>query len=747
MPETRIDNGVVFFQAEGRLLQELGERLVASPEVALVELIKNAYDADSPLCSVSLEDSGKSLVVQDLGNGMTDADFKSKWMRIATDNKIEVRQSKKYKRKLTGQKGIGRFAVRFLGRTLHLDTVAWDEERKHKTRLIAEFDWEKIDEEKDLNKAQISYQLFKVDEGITTGTTLKIQRLKIDKGFIDSSKFHTAVMKIVTPLNGLDWGRFNQTASYKNGDPGFSVDLPGSSGEYQKQLDVAKYILDRAWARLTIDFNKGKIIYKVTFGGENAARELSVDFESNITNGLFADIRFFPRRKGVFSQMDEMDVDGRLAWSWVRENQGVGIVDHGFRVKPYGFGDDDWLILDRDKAHSERKWKTKIAEDYFPMTAGEKIHPIENPMLNLPSNFQLVGAVFVESKGKTGTGNNEDLIPSMDREGFIDNDSFKELFEIVRGGIEFLASKDKKRLQRLDEKRSEEAEAKVRYDLKLAIEHIKESQTLTRADKTRIVEEYSNLAKHVDEVEQYDKEARRKLETMSLLGVVAGFMTHEASRIIEVLQDAIEKLKAISKQHPSLGEKVTELEKSYETFSSYVNYTKTFIGTAQENISSRFKADAQVRKVIKQFGGFAEENKIKIKCEVKDDTEVPAMPVTIYSGILLNLYTNALKAILASKTHIDNPTILFRIWNEEKDHIVEVHDTGIGIPPSLRKRIWDPGFTTTSQLNNPLGTGMGLGLSLIKELVTQLGGAVNVIDPAEGFNTCFRVVFRGDKRK
>jgi len=53
------------FQAEGRLLQELGLRLVASPEVALVELIKNSYDADSPTCCVRLADNEKTLVVAD----------------------------------------------------------------------------------------------------------------------------------------------------------------------------------------------------------------------------------------------------------------------------------------------------------------------------------------------------------------------------------------------------------------------------------------------------------------------------------------------------------------------------------------------------------------------------------------------------------------------------------------------------------------------------------------------------------
>ncbi len=107
-----LDNGTIPFQAEGRLLQELGLRLVAKPEVALVELIKNSYDADSAMCTVRLENAGKTLVIADEGHGMTIADFKTKWMRIATSSKLAGATSPKYHRPLTGAKGIGRFAVR-----------------------------------------------------------------------------------------------------------------------------------------------------------------------------------------------------------------------------------------------------------------------------------------------------------------------------------------------------------------------------------------------------------------------------------------------------------------------------------------------------------------------------------------------------------------------------------------------------------------------------------------------------------
>src|SRR5208282_794169 len=97
--ENILEQDVVPFQAEGRLLQELGERLVASPEVALVELIKNAYDADSPSCEVRLVDKNQTLLIIDEGHGMTRDDFVGKWMSIATASKVDERVSRLYQRR------------------------------------------------------------------------------------------------------------------------------------------------------------------------------------------------------------------------------------------------------------------------------------------------------------------------------------------------------------------------------------------------------------------------------------------------------------------------------------------------------------------------------------------------------------------------------------------------------------------------------------------------------------------------
>ncbi len=64
--------------------------------------------------------------------------------------------------------------------------------------------------------------------------------------------------------------------------------------------------------------------------------------------------------------------------------------------------------------------------------------------------------------------------------------------------------------------------------------------------------------------------------------------------------------------------------------------------------------------------------------------------------------------------------------------VVEIQDTGIGIPEDIRARLFEPFFT-----NKPNGT--GLGLSISAHIVTQHGGQIEV-DSQPGQGSTFRVV-------
>ena len=734
-----LDKGRISFQVEGRLLQELGERLVARPEVALVELIKNSYDADSPFCEVRLEEDGALLVIADEGHGMSFDDFANKWMRIATSAKMDERLSRVYQRRLTGAKGIGRFAVRYLGSQLTLATVAKDDKRRCKTRLTARFDWHQLDSVDNIGDTRVDYTLERVDPSTPTGTSLKIRQLKTTTDFIRASSFRADVLRIVTPLQGLDAGRFKPNYQESGTDPGFRVILPGDEDDAAGDVDLAKLVLSNYWARLQIELKRKRLTFKVWFPSSRVPKTLEVKVDTVLSAGFVADIRYFPRRKGVFQRKG---VDGRKAWQWVLDNHGVAVVDHGFRIVPYGYESDDWLHLDVDKAHNERDWRTEIAKEHFCIPdAIRNNRPKDNPALYIPYNRQLVGAVFVESKPLSHPAD-QDLTPSMDREGFLNNRAFEELTEFVRAGIEFLAVQDKRELDKRATAEAREAARRARADVRDAIDYIQHSRTLVASDKAHLTKAYIRLVDQLEEVEEYNARARQNLITMSLLGVVAGFMTHETKSVVFEMEQAAETVLALSKKHVTLKPVAAELNRRIHEFQQQLEYAEMFLRGVRQNEPIRMSAAGQIRLVLNRFKSFAKDHDIEVSGEAERETNTPPLVHSVYTGVILNLYTNALKAVLSASSSIKEPKVSIRAWNENGNHVLEVSDNGVGIPPQLRKRIWDPLYTTTSDTGNPLGSGMGLGLSLVKHVVEDSGGRISLVDePPPGFTTCFRVIF------
>ncbi len=104
------------FTVDTHLFRELGELLVGRDSTALVELIKNSYDADATLVTVTgtnLSDPKRgSIIVYDDGCGMTADVFEDGFLRIASRIKeTGNRRSAYYKRRYTGAKGVGRLAA------------------------------------------------------------------------------------------------------------------------------------------------------------------------------------------------------------------------------------------------------------------------------------------------------------------------------------------------------------------------------------------------------------------------------------------------------------------------------------------------------------------------------------------------------------------------------------------------------------------------------------------------------------
>ena len=739
MATSLLEQGSLSFSVESRVLRELGERLVKQPEVAIVELIKNAYDADATECRVNI-DGENSISVVDDGSGMNLDTFLSGWMRIGTSLKEAGEFSEKFARPITGEKGIGRFAVRFLGGKLHLESIADDPKRKNRTRLVADFDWPQFDQHEDLGKVTVPYRLEKSNRSVPTGTTLVISALRSATNRLDLGKVRTSSVDVLSPFGSLlqeiDLEDKSGRSKRKNvHDPGFVLKMR-EAGETD-YVDIATPILEEFTLRACLQVTGDKLDLRIYRRGMLEPSVQIVDTYSNQLRQLYADIRFFPKRKGAFANLP---IDGRRAYGWIAANSGVAVFDRRFRVSPYGMKSDDWLQLAADAARNRRAPRSTVADKYFPMSDQERGSTSENWMLRLPQPIQLVGVVLVQGKrvGEVDSNGKEGLIASADREGFIENDVFHQLRDLIRGAVEAIAYDDRRLQQEQEQERRDVLLSSIREEARAAIKEIRSNPNIEARTKSRLIATLAQTQQLAEEQEETTRDRERQLEVMSLLGVVAGFMTHEFGVALAELEASHAKLTELGRRNAKFKQIAQNFSDNIKNLKDFVAYSSGYIQSSRRRPDKPYPAKPRLQQVKRIFGSYATERKIDVEIDVESSLKAPLVPVSLYNGISLNLYTNALKAITA-KIGTSHDVIIFRAWNENQWHYLEVSDTGIGIPSALSERVFDPLFTTTQSQHDPLGSGMGLGLTLVKRSAEAFGGHAEVVAPPPGFSTCVRI--------
>ena len=116
-------------KVDARLIYQLGEALIDSNKVALMELIKNSSDADATICKINIDtifenEKGKGrILIEDNGNGMNEYIIENSFLKIASSFKNNYQKiSPKFKRIAQGNKGIGRLSLNKLGTFVRVTT-------------------------------------------------------------------------------------------------------------------------------------------------------------------------------------------------------------------------------------------------------------------------------------------------------------------------------------------------------------------------------------------------------------------------------------------------------------------------------------------------------------------------------------------------------------------------------------------------------------------------------------------------
>jgi len=185
--------GNFIFKPRARIIKTIGEELISNDNVAVIELVKNSYDAESPIVEITFKGNVKekqegkknkryidrnnaSIVIYDEGKGMDFQTIESAWMEPATNFKKKG-ENQNTQRKFTGEKGIGRFASAKLASKLELIT----KQENSNEEIVVNFNWDDFsDEEKYLEKIQVEWEIREAKEIKKKGTILKLIDLNND---------------------------------------------------------------------------------------------------------------------------------------------------------------------------------------------------------------------------------------------------------------------------------------------------------------------------------------------------------------------------------------------------------------------------------------------------------------------------------------------------------------------------------------------------------------------------------------
>jgi signal transduction histidine kinase len=315
----------VNFEASARLQRLLGRELIPNDEMAIVELVKNAYDsrARSAQILVQPESATRPSVIRitDDGSGMSEEDVRSLFMVAGYSQRLD--QVNSTVRTPTGEKGIGRFAADKLGRTLDVYT----KRRSADKTLHLHIDWEDFDDRlKKFNDIQATYQFINWPRFAAGGhgTVLEITGLRSewDEGRIGAVQLGLA--DLLNPFSPPNDFRISLGIGNKKG----VVD----------EVDLKPIVL-QADLSMSVSIVGDKVRRLISRRGE---KDPIVDEKV----GSPADLAYLRGLRARFLHFDKRPTKKQTHGL----DAGVRVYRDGFRIEPFGSRTADWLHIAEKRA-------------------------------------------------------------------------------------------------------------------------------------------------------------------------------------------------------------------------------------------------------------------------------------------------------------------------------------------------------------------------------------------------------------
>ncbi len=231
-------------------------------------------------------------------------------------------------------------------------------------------------------------------------------------------------------------------------------------------------------------------------------------------------------------------------------------------------------------------------------------------------------------------------------------------------------------------------------------------------------EQLKRYSEHLVELVEERTKRLKDAERLATIGETALMVGHDLRNPLQAIVNttylAESKIESLSQKecNDSMNQGLLEYLRTIDRQSEYMNkivsdlqdYARPLRPEIMEIGLSSFVADV--------LAGMKIPEDVDVQIEIEDRLSWKVDP-TMMARVLVNLVTNAIQAMPA------RGTLIITAFGSEKGMVLNVEDDGVGIPPDLIPKIFDPLFTTKSR-------GMGLGLVVARRMVEAQGGSLDL---------------------
>ncbi len=670
-PERKVADARIRFAPS--ILRRLGEELNPSVDQGILELVKNAYDADATECHIWLDGAGTpdTIVVEDNGVGMDANDIVAGWL-VLGDSRKQTAKTTTLGRIPAGNKGLGRLAALRLGRRARMiSTPAAGGEFR------VDLDWDRFDKARTVDEVEVRV-LQNANTTRPRGTRLELSGLRSTVGRVDVRRLARSLVLLADPFSDAKNGFSPVLHSTEYADLAKNVSL--------RYFDHAEYKLiaklDAGKASATVTDWKDEVLWQVDDLG-SLNEKTSKDY-----GGLDASFEFW-----VFV-LDQRLFTGRnvqlsAVRDWLGQFGGAHVYVNKLRVSPFGNIGDDWL--------------------------GINLRRVQSPE-NRPGTNTSIGRLSVSDP----TGK---LLQKTDRSGFVESIEFSELTRFSKDALEWMArqrQRESEQKRQRDRQKTKTQATQSSASVQTQIEKVGDEQT--KQELRTAFNAYDKARERENEVLRKELQLYR---TLSTAGITAATFAHESAgsplKTISIVTNTLRALlpKSSPREYESTYERALgRITDSVAQLGVLSNATLDLISENKRRVG-KVSLNQVVRGVAELFTPFLEGRQVELRLDLSDSGE-PYLrgSEAAVESIVTNLLNNSLSAF--ERSDVGDRLVVMKTTVEDGFWRIVVSDNGPGIVGIAVEDIWLPGLTVRAG-------GTGLGLTIVRDTLSDLGGEATAV--------------------